>query len=311
MSVEHELFPKPTEHNVVADMSLYRESLPADNGKDLLWNEIERAGDQNSREMSAKKYVGKLEQLRLRAIEYRKTKGDTSEDLILIDASYRAEMVKIWSITGRDPNKVNYMGLDVAVRWQQSVADYLYEVNKAHPRPYAHDKLKGFWESQKNIISYVSAPEKRSELSDLAEKYRNGILRAVAARYVLESLDWRIHEPLSSKEDIEYQIDLRGQRNGRLTGLFQVKPTQNRDDPYELYFYNPEAPRRPIDDAEAKFNQGVSHYIHDEHLDPHAVRGLLLRLSARDQYLDRVTGRPQATYLATLGPAIEQEFNKH
>lgn len=262
------------------------------------WQKLETA-PVAGRDQLVKQYLEEVDEERDIMVGIAREQGRPTETLLLIQTMYGSEMVRAWAMNRPIDREADFQNLLGAVRWQNDVAAYLFAVDRKADIRTQRNTLTKFWQSFRTILGSTASPAEREKLGKTIGEYKRGILRPFAVGYALShENDWDVYPPEDPHDDADNKIDLVAETADDHYFLIQIKPADSRD--IDLGMTDVPLDEPLIDSDLEKFRVGANKYITKYHLDPAETKAVFVRISAKEESIDGITGVPQDELKATI-----------
>jgi len=183
---------------------------------------------------------------------------------------------------------------------QQFGVQYVQTVLQRYPKKEALPKLAAYWAAQEHHLKDTSVLKDGS-----FEEYRNGMLRQLAVEHVANVMPgWEVVPSTHPDVDAVMKIDATLRTPNKNMVFLQIKPADA---------YNEQVSQRgfteilviPYGDKEyesylLKFQKGMQKFMKEASIPPGSAMGAYLQLSAKQEFINKVTGVPSPKLLKNL-----------
>jgi hypothetical protein len=244
------------------------------------WEEITKARTLTEREQRVVAYLNNVEEARQQMYEIAQNEGCGEETLLLIQAAYRAEEVRVWTLFPPRENERAFSGILSAVEWQHDVTNFILALQRRYgPSEKTESQARRFWSAYNALFNSLPPSKESERLQQLAEQYRRGIIRPLGLGYILERRNgWKVQTPPAPEDDALLKVDLVASLPDKRTLLLQLKAPQDAGTLFDAKIVNPAAPS-PSNPELREFQRGIRKYLKKYNLDPARVQGVFAQLS--------------------------------
>lgn len=263
-------------------------------------------------------YMDWFERYRQLYLSVAEKQGESEDAKTVINVAFHSWMASDLALVpggGRRTDDYNLPErLQRDIEWQGEAIKHFANINHAsegtrEESQKAIQMAQKFWEFQARVRNVrLNSDAARQSF----EKVKNGVLRPVALEYILSQINgWSITFEDDPRVDAIDKIDMIATSPEGNTFFIQVKPASFDDAETRArgWYSRDVGVSRESEDYFHEFQAGIFHYAHEHNISQQDSIGVYLELSASEQFMNKVTGKPSEKFATEIG-AYFKELNK-